>query len=133
MSKKRFFLITALTIFMGLIIVQVSHARTINNFNITVGSFGGTQYGGGVASKATANIDGVINASGGVGADRTLDARVERVSDSSGGTYRSFTSYERIRLPNTIGRNSETRLRLRNGTFATVRVQASGTWSPDHQ
>jgi len=56
-----------------------------------------------------------------------------RSPDSSGGSYRSFTSYERIRLPNTIGSGSTTRLRLRNELTATVRVQAQGTWSPDHQ
>lgn len=129
---RRFLVVTGMVVVLGLASVQVASARNIGNFNVTVGALQGTATTNNL-TKVRANIDGVVNASGGVGAGRTVSARVERSSGGLNGSYVSFTSYERRRLPNLIGANVVTRMRLRNQLTATVSVQAQGTWSPDHQ
>ena len=129
---KKFLVSTGIVVILGLASVQVVSARNIGNFNVTVGAVQGTSTTNNL-TKVSAEIDGVVNASGGVGADRTVSARVERSSGGLNGSYVSFTSHERRRLPNSIGSNVVTRMRVRNQLTATVSVQVQGTWSPDHQ
>ena len=108
----------------------VAYAREIANYNMIIPRFGGVTY---TDTLLKDNQSRAVNNNTSVGGGYTMNCAIYRGNDKLTGTF-SANSGDRILLKyNNPANDVGTRVKMGAWTslFTTVKVQATGSWSPD--